>query len=155
MVYPIIPLFLTGTLGAPVLAVGIIEGIAESTASLLKFVFGWLSDKFRRRVPFTVAGYGIAALAKPGLALAFAWPAVLFMRFLDRAGKGIRTAPRQKRLATFVQADMDGPLTNRRRMTAVRSIQLGSLQRSHEISRRKTVAPFTLDPVLSHRVALR
>lgn len=99
MVYPIIPLFLTGTLGAPVLAVGIIEGIAESTASLLKFVFGWLSDKLGRRVPFTIAGYGLAALAKPGLALAFAWPVVLFVRFVDRAGKGIRTAPRDALIA--------------------------------------------------------
>lgn len=100
MVYPIIPLFLTGTLGAPVLAVGIIEGIAESTASILKFVMGWLSDRFRRRLPFTVAGYGLAAIAKPGLALAFAWPVVLFVRFVDRAGKGIRTAPRDALIAS-------------------------------------------------------
>ena len=85
-----------------------IEGIAESTASLLKFLFGWLSDKFRRRVPFVVAGYGLAALAKPGLALAFAWPAVLFMRFVDRAGKGIRTAPRDALIAGSTDAENRG-----------------------------------------------
>jgi len=108
MVYPIVPLFLTGTLGAPVLAVGVIEGIAESTASLLKFIFGWVSDKFRRRVPFTLAGYALAALSKPGLAAAFAWPAVLFMRFVDRTGKGIRTAPRDALIAASTDASTHG-----------------------------------------------
>ncbi|HYM16440.1 MAG TPA: MFS transporter [Dehalococcoidia bacterium] len=99
MVYPIVPLFLRTTLGAPVLAVGLIEGVAESTASLLKFLFGWLSDRVERRVPFTFAGYALAAVAKPLLALAYAWPFVLFARFVDRAGKGIRTAPRDALIA--------------------------------------------------------
>src|SRR3990172_2632682 len=108
MVYPIVPLFLTGTLGAPALAVGVIEGVAESTASLLKFVFGWLSDKFRRRVTFTMAGYALAAAAKPALAAAFAWPAVLFARALDRAGKGIRTAPRDALIAASTDASSRG-----------------------------------------------
>jgi MFS family permease len=108
MVYPIIPLFLTGTLGAPVIVVGVIEGIAESTASLLKFVFGWLSDKFRRRVPFTFAGYALAAVSKPGLAAAFGWPVVLFMRFVDRTGKGIRTAPRDALIAASTDARTRG-----------------------------------------------
>jgi MFS family permease len=108
MVYPIIPLFLTATLGAPVLAVGVIEGVAESTASLLKFIFGWASDKFRRRVPFTFAGYALAAVSKPGLAVAFAWPAVLFMRFVDRSGKGIRTAPRDALIAASTDASTRG-----------------------------------------------
>lgn len=108
MVYPIVPLFLTSTLGAPVFAVGIIEGVAESTASLFKFVFGWLSDKFRRRLPFTFAGYSLAAIAKPGLALAFAWPVVLLFRFVDRTGKGIRTAPRDALLAASTDAKTRG-----------------------------------------------
>lgn len=99
MVYPIVPLFLRDTLGAPVVAVGVIEGVAESTASLLKFVFGWFSDRLQRRVPFTVGGYGLAAIAKPLLAAAYHWPFVLFVRFLDRSGKGIRTAPRDALIA--------------------------------------------------------
>ena len=99
MVYPLIPLFLTSTLGAPVFAVGLIEGVAESTASTLKWIFGWFSDRIRRRVPFTFAGYALAAIAKPALAAAFVWPAALFVRFLDRSGKGIRTAPRDALIA--------------------------------------------------------
>lgn len=108
MVYPIVPLFLTSTLGAPVIAVGVIEGIAESTASLFKFVFGWLSDKFRARAPFTFAGYALAAVAKPGLALSFAWPVVLLFRFVDRTGKGVRTAPRDALLAASTEAKTRG-----------------------------------------------
>jgi MFS family permease len=99
MAYPLIPLFLRNTLGAPLLAVGVIEGVAESTASLLKFVVGWFSDRLRRRVPFTFAGYALSAAAKPLLAAAYAWPVVLFVRFADRAGKGIRTAPRDALIA--------------------------------------------------------
>jgi MFS family permease len=99
MVYPLIPLFLTTTLGAPVVAVGLIEGVAESTASLLKWVFGWFSDRISRRVPFTFAGYALAAVSKPALAAAFVWPAALFVRFLDRTGKGVRTAPRDALIA--------------------------------------------------------
>lgn len=99
MVYPLIPLFLTTTLGAPVFAVGLIEGIAESTASILKWITGWFSDRFRRRVPFTVAGYALAAAAKPALAAAYVWPVALLVRFGDRAGKGIRTAPRDALIA--------------------------------------------------------
>lgn len=108
MVYPIIPLFLTGTLGAPVFAVGVIEGIAESTASLLKLVSGWYSDRIRKRVPFTAGGYGLAALAKPALAVAFAWPMVLGARFIDRTGKGLRTAPRDALLAASTDAATRG-----------------------------------------------
>ena len=99
MVYPLIPLFLTTTLGAPVVAVGLIEGVAESSASLLKWIFGWFSDRIRRRVPFTFAGYALAAIAKPGLAAAYVWPTALFVRFIDRTGKGIRTAPRDALIA--------------------------------------------------------
>lgn len=108
MAYPIIPLFLTGTLGAPVIAVGIIEGVAESTASLFKWIFGWFSDKIARRVPFTVAGYALAAAAKPALAAAYAWPVVLLVRFGDRAGKGIRTAPRDSLIAESTDASVRG-----------------------------------------------
>ncbi len=100
MVYPIIPLFLVGTLGAPAIAVGVIEGIAESTASFVKFFSGWLSDRVHRRLPLVFGGYVVAALAKPALAAAYAWPVVLLVRFADRAGKGIRGAPRDAIIAS-------------------------------------------------------
>jgi MFS family permease len=94
MVYPIIPIFLTSILGAPVAIVGLIEGVAESTASLLKVVSGWLSDKFQKRKPFVVWGYSFSAVSKILLSLAFSWPFVLAARFIDRFGKGVRTSAR-------------------------------------------------------------
>ena len=94
MIYPIVPIFLTSVLGAPVAVVGLIEGIAESTASVLKVVSGWLSDKWQKRKPFVVAGYSFSAISKILLSLAFSWPFVLFARFVDRFGKGTRTSAR-------------------------------------------------------------
>jgi len=105
MVYPVVPLFLSGTLGAPAVAVGLIEGVAESTASILKWISGWWSDRFERRTPFAAAGYGMAAVAKPLLAAAYVWPFVLFVRFIDRAGKGIRGAPRDALIAESAHPD--------------------------------------------------
>jgi len=94
MIYPIVPIFLTSVLGAPVAIVGLIEGIAESTASILKVVSGWFSDKFRKRKPFVLAGYSFSAISKIILSLAYSWPFVLFARFIDRFGKGTRTSAR-------------------------------------------------------------
>ena len=99
MVYPINPVFLTKVLGAPAWAVGLVEGIAESTSSLLKLYSGWLSDRAGQRKPFTVAGYGLAAISKPMIGLAGIWPTMLGARFLDRAGKGLRAAPRDALIA--------------------------------------------------------
>ena len=99
MIYPIVPIFLTSVLGAPVAIVGLIEGIAESTASVLKVVSGWLSDKFQKRKSFVVAGYLFSALSKILLSLAFSWPFVLFARFIDRFGKGMRTSARDALIA--------------------------------------------------------
>ena len=99
MVYPLVPLFLTGVLGAPVAMVGVIEGLAEATASVLKGVSGWLSDRIGRRRPLVLAGYGLAAVAKPLLALASGWPLVLGARVLDRFGKGVRNSPRDALIA--------------------------------------------------------
>jgi MFS family permease len=99
MVYPLVPLFLTGTLGAPVAVVGLIEGLAEATASVLKGLSGWLSDRSGRRKPLVVAGYSLAAVTKPLLALAGAWPLVLGARVLDRFGKGLRNSPRDALIA--------------------------------------------------------
>ena len=99
MIYPLIPLFLTGVLGAPVSVVGAIEGIAESTASLLKVASGWWSDRVGKRMPLVTAGYGLSAIGKLLLARAGAWPVVLFARFVDRTGKGLRGSPREALIA--------------------------------------------------------
>jgi MFS family permease len=99
IIYPLVPLFLTTTLGAPVAVVGLIEGIAESTASTLKVFSGWISDRWRRRRPLTIIGYSISALSKPLLAATGTWPQVLALRFGDRLGKGIRVAPRDALIA--------------------------------------------------------
>ncbi|MEO0866949.1 MAG: MFS transporter [Cyanobacteria bacterium J06642_11] len=94
MVYPITPIFLTSVLGAPVWTVGVIEGIAESTASLLKLYSGWLSDRVGQRKPLALAGYGLGAISKLVLAAAGSWAMVLGARLVDRLGKGLRAAPR-------------------------------------------------------------
>jgi MFS family permease len=95
----VIPLFVVGVLGAPMKAVGAIEGVAESTATLLKPLFGALSDRWGSRKPLVVAGYAFSALSRPFLAIAGSWPEVGFLRFTDRLGKGVRTAPRDALLA--------------------------------------------------------
>lgn len=99
MTYPLVPLFLTSVLGAPLAAVGLIEGVAESSASVIKTASGWLSDRLHVRKPLVVLGYGLSAFAKPLMATAHVWPVALGVRFLDRAGKGVRTAPRDALLA--------------------------------------------------------
>lgn len=99
MIYPLIPLFLTSSLGASAAAVGLIEGVAEGAGSFSKGVSGWISDRIRLRKPLVVAGYGLSAVAKPLLALATVWPVVLGVRLTDRLGKGIRTAPRDAMVA--------------------------------------------------------
>ena len=99
MAYPIIPLFLTSVLGAPVAIVGVIEGIAEATASILKVFSGWLSDRLRNRKRFAVGGYLLSAVSKVVLSLAASWVYVLGARFMDRFGKGVRTAARDALIA--------------------------------------------------------
>lgn len=99
MAYPIIPIFLTATLGAPVAAMGVIEGIAEATASILKVISGRLSDRLRNRKRFAAAGYALSAVSKVLLSLAASWTAVLAARFIDRFGKGIRTSARDALIA--------------------------------------------------------
>ena len=99
MIYPIVPIFLTSVLGAPVAIVGLIEGVAESTASVLKVISGWLSDKLQKRKPFVIAGYSFSSISKILLSMAFSWPFVLFARFIDRFGKGMRTSARDALIA--------------------------------------------------------
>jgi len=107
MVFPIVPLFLL-SLGASVWVVGLVEGAAETTASLLKVFSGYWSDKIRRRKPFVFAGYGLSALTKPLFALAQTWPFVLFFRVVERVGKGIRDAPRDAIVAESVDVTIRG-----------------------------------------------
>jgi MFS family permease len=99
MVYPLIPLYLTATLGATPAIVGIIEGIAESIASLLKVGSGYLGDVRQNKKKLAFAGYSASVLYKILLLLAASWPGVLLARVIDRTGKGIRTAPRDALVA--------------------------------------------------------
>jgi len=94
MVFPLIPLFLTTVLGTGAYVVGIVEGAAETTASLLKFVSGYWSDKIKKRKPFVLFGYSLSTITKPLFAFANIWSFVLFIRVIERVGKGLRTAPR-------------------------------------------------------------
>ncbi len=105
MLYPIVPVFLTSVLGAPMQVVGLIEGVAESTASLLKIVGGRLSDSTGKRKPFVVAGYSLSAISKPVLALAATWHFVLFSRLIDRVGKGLRTSARDALIAGSIDKE--------------------------------------------------
>ena len=110
LVYPIIPIFLTVTLGAPATAVGITEGVAEATANLTRLVSGRWSDRANARKPFVVAGYTLAAAGKLVLCVAPAWGFAVAGRALDRFGKGIRTAPRDALLADFTTPENRGRL---------------------------------------------
>jgi MFS family permease len=99
MLYPVLPIFLTATLGTPVALVGVIEGVAEGTAGTSKVAAGWWSDRLPRRRPLVAAGYALSALGKLLLAVSFIWPQALLARFSDRLGKGTRTAPRDALIA--------------------------------------------------------
>ena len=108
MIYPLLPDFLTRTLRAGPAALGVIEGVAEATASLMKWLSGWWSDRVRRRKPMVVSGYAIAAVARPLVGLATNWGQVLAIRFADRVGKGIRTSPRDALIADMVPPEKRG-----------------------------------------------
>jgi MFS family permease len=108
MIHSLLPLFLTGTLGASVLLVGIIDGIAESTAAISKIFSGYISDKIGRRKPLLLFGYGLGAFTKPFFAIAGGPMIVLAARFADRIGKGIRGAPRDALVADVTPADIRG-----------------------------------------------
>jgi MFS family permease len=107
MLYPVMPLFLTGVLGAPVAVVGLIEGLGEAMASVMKIVSGRLAD-IRKRRPLIALGYGLSSLAKPLIGLAQVWPLVLVARVVDRTGKGIRTSPRDALIADETPAHLRG-----------------------------------------------
>jgi MFS family permease len=103
MLYPVLPIFLTQTLKASGSIVGLVEGIAQATQNIVQGCSGWLSDKLQRRKPIALVGYILAAVAKPLMGLATAWPGVLAGRFLDRLGAGTRTAPRDALIAASVE----------------------------------------------------
>lgn len=102
LIYPLVPIYLASVLMAGPKALGIIEGIAEATGSLLKLFAGVLSDRRRSTRPWVVGGYALAASARPLLAFATSWPIVLALRFADRVGKGLRSSPRDALLARTV-----------------------------------------------------
>jgi MFS family permease len=104
MIYPLLPAFLTATLGVGAAWVGVIEGAADATASLLKLASGWWSDRVQRRKPLVVFGYGLASLLRPLVAFATAGWHVLAIRVGDRVGKGVRGAPRDAMIADSVAA---------------------------------------------------
>jgi MFS family permease len=108
MIFNLLPLFLANVLGASTAIIGLIEGIAETTSSLLKGFSGWLSDKWGSRKGLTTTGYALSTAAKPFLYLASSWAGVLLVRFADRVGKGIRTSPRDALIADSVDAHQRG-----------------------------------------------
>ena len=108
MIYPLLPIFLTTVLGASAGFIGVIEGTAESTAALLKLASGWWSDRIERRKPLVVAGYVLASIVRPLVAIAQNATQVLLIRVSDRVGKGIRSSPRDALIADSVDPSMRG-----------------------------------------------
>lgn len=107
LLYPVLPIFLVGVLGAPVAVVGVVEGLADGAASITKLASGKISDRRNRR-PLVALGYGIAAVAKLVVAIAVVWPMVLVARVADRIGKGIRGVPRDALIADGTPAEFRG-----------------------------------------------
>lgn len=107
MIFPLIPLYLI-SLGAGAWVVGLVEGAAETTASLLKVFSGYWSDKIKRRKPFVFAGYSLSSITKPLFALTTSWPFILLVRVVERIGKGIRDAPRDAIVAESADESVRG-----------------------------------------------
>jgi MFS family permease len=99
MTLTVLPLFLADVLAVKTVLIGLIEGVAEATASITRIFSGWLSDRWGKRKGLTIIGYGLSAVSKPFLLIAGSWVTVLGVRFSDRLGKGVRTAPRDALLA--------------------------------------------------------
>lgn len=108
MVFPNIALFLTLVLGAGKEVVGLVEGVADSTASIIEIFSGYFSDKLGKRKQFVLFGYGLSSIVKIGIALSTTWWMVLIMRGLERVGKGIRTAPRDAIIAASAEKQIRG-----------------------------------------------
>ena len=108
MVINLLPLFLSNVLGVSTSIIGLIEGIAEATASVLKVFSGWISDRMRARKWLAVLGYGLSAVSKPFFYIANSWGAIAAVRWVDRMGKGVRTAPRDALVADSIDAKQRG-----------------------------------------------
>ncbi len=108
LVYPLLPVFLTATLGASPAILGMIEGAADGLASIVKYFAGSWSDRAGKRKPLVVSGYGLAAVSRLVIAFASAWPVVFAARLLDRTGKGLRSAPRDAMISDVTPLDQRG-----------------------------------------------
>lgn len=108
IIFPLLPIFLTVHLGAGAATLGLIEGAADALSSVFKLVSGVWSDRLPRRKPLVVGGYALAGIARLGIAAAAHWPTVMVARMFDRAGKGIRTSPRDALIADVTPADRRG-----------------------------------------------
>jgi MFS family permease len=104
MIFPLLPVFLSTTLGAPPIIIGLIEGAADGLASILKLVAGTVSDRLSRRKPLIVGGYALAAASRALIGVATRWPSVLAARLIDRTGKGARSAPRDALISDVTPA---------------------------------------------------
>lgn len=108
LIYPLLPVFLSTTLGATPVVIGLIEGVADGLASILKYFSGAISDRRQKRKPWVVSGYGLAAASRLLIAAATAWPLVLAARLIDRTGKGMRSAPRDAMIADVTPKEQRG-----------------------------------------------
>jgi MFS family permease len=127
MIFPLIPIFVTTVLGAPAAVVGLIEGVAEATANIIKMLAGMYSDKLGRRKPFVFWGYTFSSVTKPLFALSTAWPHVLLFRFLDRVGKGVRGSARDVMIADYTDDKSRGRAFGYRKMMDQGGAFLGPL----------------------------
>ena len=127
MIHALLPVFLVSVLGASAAMVGLIEGVGEATAAISKLFSGWLSDRLGKRKALTVIGYGLATLSKPLFALAPTAGWVLFARFTDRVGKGIRGAPRDALIADVSPVEIRGACYGLRQSMDTTGAVLGPL----------------------------
>jgi len=108
MIFPLLPAFVATLSGVPAMALGWIEGVAETTAAFAKIISGHFTDRANAKKPLVLLGYGLSSVARPVIGLAPSWFAVVLIRFLDRAGKGIRTAPRDTMIASAASPERRG-----------------------------------------------
>ncbi len=127
MIFPLVPIFLTTILGVPVALVGLIEGVAEATADILKMISGIYSDKIGKRMPFVIAGYGLSTIVKPIFAISMVWQHVFAARVLDRVGKGIRVSARDAIVADYTDEKNRGAAFGIRKMMDSMGATIGPL----------------------------